>query len=195
MIFRRSPNVPQLPRYEDYRDPYLRPDFQYRCAYCLTHEHYFLDGEAGEIDHHRPLNPSKNLNKDFAHLKSAYENLYWTCGKCNRYKGNRWPTDWQYRHGRRFLDPCQDDHDLHWDTAPDGKVMAKTATGKYTITHIQLNRPKLVARRAYLHQLQAKMEEIEANLHDADFSEAERRALEEHLTTLRRMISPPVFPD
>ncbi|MBV9850100.1 MAG: hypothetical protein JO250_10545 [Armatimonadetes bacterium] len=57
MIFRRSPNVPSLDNYEDYRDPYLRPDFQHRCAYCLTHEHFFLDGEAGEIDHHRPLRP------------------------------------------------------------------------------------------------------------------------------------------
>ena len=44
MIFQRSPNVPQLSDYLEYRDPYLRPDFEYRCAYCLIHEYYFLDG-------------------------------------------------------------------------------------------------------------------------------------------------------
>jgi len=55
MIFRRSPNVPVFSDYHQYRDSYLRPDFQYRCAYCLTHEFYFLQGDGGEIDHHRPL--------------------------------------------------------------------------------------------------------------------------------------------
>lgn len=57
MIFRRSLDVLVLHNPLDYRDIYLRPDFQFRCAYCLTHEYYFLDGEAGQIDHHRPLHP------------------------------------------------------------------------------------------------------------------------------------------
>ena len=65
MIFQRSPNVPTLDDPLDYRDLYLRPDFQFRCAYCLTHEHYFLDGEAGEVDHHRPLHPPKALRLNF----------------------------------------------------------------------------------------------------------------------------------
>ena len=80
MIFRRSPDVPVLNDYRAYRDPYLRPDFQYRCAYCLTHEFYFLQGDGGEIDHYRPLHAK---NHDFSHLKNVYGNLYWTCGQCN----------------------------------------------------------------------------------------------------------------
>ena len=66
MRFQRTAEVPQLPDYLDYRAPYLRPDFQYRCAYCLTHERFFLDGEAGEVDHHRPLHPPVVLGKDFS---------------------------------------------------------------------------------------------------------------------------------
>ena len=41
MIFRRSSNVPPLNDYRAQRDMYLRPDFKYRCTYCLTHEFYF----------------------------------------------------------------------------------------------------------------------------------------------------------
>ena len=48
MIFRRSSDVPALNDPLDYRDLYLRPDFQFRCAYCLTHEYYFLDGESAK---------------------------------------------------------------------------------------------------------------------------------------------------
>lgn len=46
MIFHRTPEVPALSDYHQYRDPYLRPDFQYRCAYCLIKEGLFLE-EAG----------------------------------------------------------------------------------------------------------------------------------------------------
>ena len=55
MIFSRSLNVPLFNDYRAYRDAYLRPDFQYRCAYCLAHEFYFLQGDGGEIDPFRPL--------------------------------------------------------------------------------------------------------------------------------------------
>jgi hypothetical protein len=41
VIFRRSLDVPSFSDYRQYRDPCLRRDFQYRCAYCLTHEFYF----------------------------------------------------------------------------------------------------------------------------------------------------------
>lgn len=71
MIFRRSLDVPALRDYRAYRDPYLRPDFQYRCAYCLTHEFYFLQGDGGEIDHHRPLNAE---GRDFSCLRNDYAN-------------------------------------------------------------------------------------------------------------------------
>ena len=93
MIFRRSPNVPQFGDYRRYRDAYLRPDFRYRCAYCLTHEFYFLQGDGGEIDHFRPLHAAEH---DFSHLKSEYSNLYWTCGQCNTEKGHVWPTEAEY---------------------------------------------------------------------------------------------------
>lgn len=152
MIFRRPLDVLVLRDPLDYRDIYLRPDFQFRCSYCLTHEYYFLDGEAGQIDHHRPLHPPASLGLDFSHLRSVYANLYWCCPCCNLYKGNRWPTNEQYEAGIRFLDPCAEDHIDHWDTHPNGTVTAKSPTGRYSIQTIRLDRPRLNKRRAEAYQ-------------------------------------------
>lgn len=195
MIFRRTTGVPQFTDYLDYRDPYLRPDFQYRCAYCLTHERFFLDGEAGEVDHHRPLNPPAALGKDFSPLKSAYDNLYWSCSRCNLYKGNLWPTDEEYGRGERFVDPCAEDHDDHWETHPDGALTATTPTGQYTIKNIRLARPRLNRRRAELYAAQRKVLKIRQELERADLAPEHLRVLRAWLETVQEQISPPVFRD
>lgn len=192
MIFQRSADVPQFSRYQDYR-PYLRIDFQYRCAYCLTHERYFLDGEAGEIDHHRPLHPPEALGKDFSHLANVYSNLYWSCPRCNLYKGNLWPTDMEYERGERFLDPCAEDHDAHWETHPDGTVTATTATGQYTIQFLRLNRAVLRRRRAALHKDRQKLAQIRRELEQADVALEYQQMLRSYLEDIQERINPPVF--
>jgi hypothetical protein len=193
MIFQRSPQVPALDDPLDYRDLYLRPDFEFRCAYCLTHEYYFLDGEAGEVDHHRPLHPPKALSMDFSGLRSVYENLYWCCPRCNLYKGNRWPTNAQYAAGIRFLDPCAEDHDTHWDTHPDGMVTSKTATGRYSIQTIRLDRLRLNKRRAEAYRHQKKLAQILETLDQATLSPEHRQTLLERLEDIKERINPPVF--
>ena len=193
MIFQRSPDVPRLDDYRDYRDLYLRPDFQHRCAYCLTHEHFFLDGDAGEIDHHRPMHPPPSLGKDFSRLRNVYDNLYWSCAKCNRGKGNCWPTDAQYARGERFLDPCAEDHDDHWDTHPDGTVTPRTPTGEYTIRHIRLDRPRLTHRRAQWHQDQQTLARIEEEMERRDIGPEHRQTLRDYLAAVQARVSPPVF--
>jgi 5-methylcytosine-specific restriction endonuclease McrA len=127
VLFHRT--VPSV-LYADYTRfrPLLRQDFRFRCAYCLTHE-FYVGGEAGcEIDHHRPQ------NGPFARpdLVNVYENLFWCCRECNQNKGDAWPTPDEYAAGRRFLDLCrpEDDHDLHWQTHPDGVLEALSPTGE-----------------------------------------------------------------
>ena len=177
MIFQRSLNVPVLSDPLDYRDLYLRPDFQFCCAYCLTHERYFLDGEAGQVDHHRPLHPSGALGLDFSNLFSVYSNLYWSCSKCNSCKWNHWPTNIQYAAGIRFLDPCVEDHDDHWDTHPDGTITAKTLTGRYSIETIRLDRRQLNERRAEEYQNKMKYAAILQELEQTDLTPAHRQTL------------------
>lgn len=193
MIFQRSPNVPALDDPLDYRDLYLRPDFQFRCAYCLTHEYYFLDGEAGEVDHHRPLHPPKSLGLDFSHLRNVYSNLYWCCSKCNSCKWNYWPTNIQYATGIRFLDPCVEDHDAHWDTHSNGTVTAKTATGHYSIRTIRLDRPRLNKRRAEEYRNREKLAQIMEEFEQVGLTPQHRQTLQERLADIEERINPLVF--
>lgn len=187
MIFRRSPAVPALSAYEAYR-PFLRRDFDFRCAYCLRHEFFFGGGEAGEIDHFRP----RHL---FPNLLNNYDNLYWSCRKCNAVKGRTWQSADQTERGLRFLDPCADDQADHWQSRADGTLVALTPAGRYTIRHIRLDRPTLVQFRAFLFGLQARVEAIEAALSAANLEPALRAGLQAELTAAAILLSPPVFSD
>lgn len=190
MIFQRSLNVPRFRDSRKYWDAYLHPDFRYRCAYCPTHEFYFLQGDGGEIDHHRPV---KAPEHDFSRLRNEYGNLYWTCGQCNLEKGNRWPSDVEYADGFRFLAPCVEDHDDHWEANADATVTAKSDTGRYTIRYIRLNRERLKALRRLLSTYQSKAAAIEAELSRRDLGTEQRTALLAHLSDIRLLIEPPVF--
>lgn len=190
MIFHRSLNTPQFNDYRRYRDAYLRPDFRYRCAYCLTHEFYFLQGDGGEIDHFRPLHAAEH---EFSHLKNEYSNLYWTCGQCNTEKGNAWPTEAEYASGFRFLDPCIEDHDDHWETDTNGILTAKTSTGRFTIQSIRLNRQRLKELRRLLFSYQQKVVALELELKRRDLTSEQRILLQAYLADIKSLVEPPVF--
>ena len=185
MIFRRSPDVPALDDYTLYR-PFLRRDFEFRCAYCLRHEFFFGGGEAGEIDHFRP----RHL---FPALVNPYPNRSWCCRKCNAVKGGTWPAEAQAERGLRFLDPCADDQNDHWQAHADGTLTASTLPGRYTIRHLRLDRPTLVEFRRFLLALQARAKAIEAALAEADLPPVLRAALQAELASAAALLYPPVF--
>lgn len=185
MIFRRSPDVPPQETYAAYR-PFLRRDFDFRCAYCLRHEFFFGGGEAGEIDHFCP----RHL---FPDLLNNYDNLYWSCRKCNSVKGGTWPSANQTERGLRFFDPCMDDQTHHWQAHADGTLTALSLPGRYTIRHIRLDRPTLVQFRAFLCGLQARVSVVEAALQEADLEPVLRAGLQAELTAAAILLSPPVF--
>lgn len=185
MIFHRTLNVPELKSYLDYR-PILRHDFEYRCAYCLRHEFFFGGSEAGEVDHHRPV-------RLFPERKNEYGNLYWSCRRCNALKSGKWPSASQLAQGFRFVDPCADDHDDHWQTHQDGTLTPLTAPGRYTIRHIQLDRPVLTEFRRFLSRIQEQVSGIEAELQNANLSLDIRMGLLNNLKTVTGLIVPPVF--
>src|SRR5258706_12879899 len=99
-----------IPKYSDYRryKPILREDFRYCCAYCATHEVIFGALRHMTIDHFRP----KGLTQ-FAHLIAEYGNLYYCCGECNTYKGDRWPSEAELEADLRFVDVCAEDLFVH----------------------------------------------------------------------------------
>jgi hypothetical protein len=190
MIFYRSQDVKSVRDYTQYRG-ILRVDFQFRCAYCLTHE-YFLGGEAGcTIDHFQPLR-GLVARPDLA---ATYSNLFWCCRECNENKGDSWPVPDQFRRGQHFLNPCnpEDDHDLHWRILPDGTLEPTTPAGEYTIEHLKLWRPQLMHHRARVIHYRSTLQQIDALLRDRDVDEQDRTLLEQRITEIESWLNPPVF--
>jgi 5-methylcytosine-specific restriction endonuclease McrA len=111
----------------DYRKfrPYVRKDFERRCAYCLLQEVLAGGEENFELDHFRP----KWL---FAALKLDFYNIYYACHPCNNIKHDKWPSQLLEEQGKTFVDLCKDNFETHFDERPDGTWMGLTPAAEYT---------------------------------------------------------------
>ncbi len=133
--------VPQFADYTHYK-PYLRRDFEFRCAYCEMTEACVFGIQTFGIDHFRP-------KKLFPHLLCDYQNLYYCCNDCNRYKGPVWPSDERIAEGHFFPDPCQCDPRVeHLRESEDATLAPITKAGEFSLEVLRLNRePCLRFRR------------------------------------------------
>jgi hypothetical protein len=148
--FLRGESPPDFDRHEHYR-PFLRRDFRFVCAYCERPEAFLGGEEFFEVDHFRPV-------KWFPELRVYYPNLYYACGKCNRYKGSTWPSESQIDQGCRFADPCEEDmYARHLNEGQDGTLQVQTNTGRYTCDHIRLNRPAILEWRRERRRIVAEL--------------------------------------
>lgn len=133
--------------YSNFR-PYVRADFEQCCAYCLLHELWGKGEEDFDIDHFRPKGK-------FSHLIRDFYNLYYCCKPCNsvRCKWHHWPSDELVAKGIGFVDLCRDDFGQHYTLLADGRLEPLTASARYTIDVIRLNRKPLVFMRAQMLRL------------------------------------------
>ena len=138
---RSSQDIPHFADYTLYRQ-YLRKDFEYQCAYCEMTEASVFGIVAFGVDHFRP-------KKLFPDLASVYENLYYCCNDCNRYKGPIWPSAEQTANGYFFPDPCVcDPLTEHFREDGDCRLEAVTKAGAFALDVLRLNRePCLRFRR------------------------------------------------
>ena len=148
--FTRRESPPHFHDYRLYR-AFLRRDFRQRCAYCERSEARLGGDEHFEIDHFRP-------QKLFREQITEYGNLYYACGKCNRTKGQVWPSDASLATGFRFADPCQEDmYVQHLREENDGELQHLTNCGLYSCDQIRLNRPALIEWRRQRRQASAEV--------------------------------------
>lgn len=103
---------------------YLREDFNNRCGYCDTLDYYLGGSRGSQIDHFKPL-------KFFPELETTYSNLVYSCSYCNRAKWDKWENI------DGFVDPCDDEYDVHLYRQNNGKLDYNTPRGKYI--HSELN--------------------------------------------------------
>ena len=131
----RSNPAPQKD-YGKYRED-LRIDFFYSCAYCSIME-FEAGGIGFEIDHYLP-------QEKFPQLFNDYQNLMYSCEKCNGLKGDFHADDALKKAGKYPLRADEEDPDDHFESK--GELLChKTETGEFNIMLFDLNRKGL--RRA-----------------------------------------------
>ena len=191
MIFQRSTPPRNYRDYTRYRK-LLRGDFQYRCAYCLTHE-ASLGGEANfSIDHHRPLGGTY-ARPD---LETVYTNLYWTCRECNENKADHWTSPEEEAQGFRWIDPCEEwgNHELHWQITPEGSINWLTPIGEYTVIRLRLHRRAWLKRHwQQLYEWQQTCDELLDLLSYKELPEELAERLRVQVRLLHRQLEPPIF--
>lgn len=140
--------------YREYK-PVLREEANKKCVYCAIDENPCGGYDHFHVEHFRPksLKPFKKLLKDF-------ENLFYACAICNRFKSNDWPNDPVKDHSVvSYADPKETDYNELFDIHENGKIFGNFVASKYMIEKINLNRPQLInERRTVL--ISKKSEEI-----------------------------------
>jgi hypothetical protein len=120
--------------------PFLRADFEGRCAYSMQHES--RPGLTSmEVDHFNPTLPTHSRNK--------YANLFFSTRHCNNAKCGHWPTSAQIRKDIRFLNCCEEwDYGLHiFEDDQTHRLFGSTPAGRYHIRMCDLNAPHFLRER------------------------------------------------
>lgn len=114
----------------------------HRCEYCQITSS--VATSAFEIEH---ITPTAHAGSD------DISNMAWSCRRCNSAKGTTTTAlDPQNNLPIRLFNPRLDTWLEHfaWDASDDTRVVGKTATGRATIAHLELNRPELLLLRRLL---------------------------------------------
>jgi hypothetical protein len=91
------------------------------------------------VDHFRPLSAGGD---------DSDANLVYACVRCNQYKGALLPEATDREHERRLLHPLYDDLAAHIrEDENTGRLEGLTATGRFHIAALRLNRPALLVHR------------------------------------------------
>lgn len=127
-------------KYADYHSykPYLKLDFHSRCAYCNL-----LDTQITtpyEVDHFIPEDTFKHERPE---LRKTYENLVYSCKKCNGAKSNQYFGDINSGliENDLFYDPEKVDYNTIFYRDEVGSICSDDIKGRDMINRIKLYRP------------------------------------------------------
>jgi len=109
------------------------------CGYCTMTESEGM-GRSFEIDHYIPVTMD-------ASLVNEYSNLVYSCDSCNTFKLDLCPPSQAREDGHRYFRPDWDAFDQHFGVSvrDNGDVYLDgiSEVGKWTIEHLELNRPTM----------------------------------------------------
>ena len=128
--------------YRDYK-PYLRREANEKCVYCAIGENPIGGYDHFHVEHFRP----KSLAQ-FTHLLNDFENLFYACAICNRFKSNDWPNDPVSDHSIiSYPDPKDIDYNILFESQENGLLEGRYVASKYVVERLNLNRPQLINER------------------------------------------------
>ena len=130
------------PQYSDYKryKPHLKKEFRNKCVYCRKSD--TLEDVGGfHVEHYRPKN-------QFKHLETDYENLFYSCAACNRFKD----TYWSDASEKRIVNPCDYimSHHLKFEK---NEVASLSEPGKTTLDILRLNSDESIKYREIMQGL------------------------------------------
>jgi hypothetical protein len=111
----------------------VRQRANFSCEFCGVTE--TDSGDQLTIDHFQPK--AKGGSDDF-------ENLLYSCARCNQYKLDYWPTQ---PDDLNLWNPRQEQASQHFLELEDGTLHPLTPVGTFTLQRLRLNRSPLVAYR------------------------------------------------
>lgn len=123
--------------YSTYKNA-LRKDFKGRCAYCNLLESSITT--PFEVDHYIPRDVFKD---SWPELDTLYENLIFSCKKCNIAKSNQFTGDISTRkiNNEDFYNPAEVDYGEIFYRNDSGGIDSDEPKGKNMITKLKLYKP------------------------------------------------------
>lgn len=130
-VRRKSPKI--YADYHAYKES-LKEDFHGRCGYCDDHERF--TEVPFQIDHFVPKAIMKNITEN------DYNNLVYSCRRCNRSKWDKWPSgDEKIHHNDKegFIDPCDELYDQQFERNSRGEIIPVTELGRWMWEELNLD--------------------------------------------------------
>ena len=177
--------------YRRYREN-LKEDFKNRCAYCNMPDN-IIAPESFEIDHFIPKNAFENIRPE---LEYEYDNLMYSCPKCNGNKSDKYKGD--INNGKIenefFYNPVEIDYNKIFYRNEYGGISSEDKKGKEMIISLKLFSPiynfsfLIEEITDVLKKLDEKIEKTTESNEKSYYSEAYRR-LNSFLLNIRDLLS------
>ena len=127
-------------QYNDYKlyDKALSKDFSKRCGYCNIKESTIAP-VSFQVDHFIPQKAFKGVRDD---LLCGYDNLVWSCPKCNRAKSNQFDGILTKKQATNtlFIKPDEEDYNKYFYRNEMGGIGAYDKVGVDLIARLKLFR-------------------------------------------------------
>lgn len=141
----------------------IAEDCDRRCVYCDSHEDEVGGHESMETDHFRPYRRA-----DSGGQRDDPTNLVHSCGTCNGFKSDHWPTGdpkLSYNDKEGWVEPFEECRADFFEVETNGSLRARKAPAEYIIKLLRLNREllrRLRERRQLLADLPNLLVRLEA---------------------------------